>query len=317
MVAGGPRWGMVQAGWALPLLQLPQLLWEGGLAGHQHPPPPRRELCPGACRAGPSPLPCSPSTGCAGSPALPAQACGSGPPVRWGTPHPATHRDLVQEGLRCQVGPAPLSLCGPGAAGFLPSPGRSSSRPQGARSWLVACVDAAGLWPACLGLAGLDTCTDMPRALWPGGWAWGRVRVRWEAVWSRPVPGGSPGSGLGAAGSSSGKTPGLAPTVGLRGPGLVVLSLPSGLAQTRPLAAPQSDLKCPQAAHCLLPGPLGGPAGVGRSPACLGTCDSPGPVEDREGRAPHRRKQPGAGPAWHLADPRRVRARLRRACGKP
>lgn len=45
VVAGGPRWGMVQAGWALPLLQLPQLLWEGGLAGHQPPPVPRGLPC--------------------------------------------------------------------------------------------------------------------------------------------------------------------------------------------------------------------------------------------------------------------------------
>lgn len=45
---GGPQWGVAQAGWALPLLQLRQLLCEGRLAIHQPPgAPPPSEPRPG------------------------------------------------------------------------------------------------------------------------------------------------------------------------------------------------------------------------------------------------------------------------------
>lgn len=97
---------------------------------------------------------------------------------------------------------------------FCPTPARAVLAPRVPSLGWVACVDAAGLWPACLGLAGLDTCRDM--SLQPQGLGEGTRQG------GRPFGLAQPREGAlaliwGAADSSSRKTPGLAPTLGLGG----------------------------------------------------------------------------------------------------
>lgn len=82
---------MVQAGWALPLLQLPQLLWEGGLAGP--PPPPAVNCAQGLAVLAPARSPAHPPLAVPGAqPYLPrpvaqAHLCGGAHPTR---PHTET-----------------------------------------------------------------------------------------------------------------------------------------------------------------------------------------------------------------------------------